>query len=517
MRYALLCMAAAAWAQPPDFGPPGFPGGPGGFPGMEERKILKDFDKDGDGKLNAKERAAARASLAQQPQFGRGRGRGFGPGAMDAGPVSPGPKLTSDQVKHYSNEPLFDLTTLRTIFLEFENSDWEKELAAFHHTDVEVPCKLTVDGKVYPDVGVHFRGNTSFMMVPEGRKRSFGVSLDFTNKDQRLLGVRSLNLMNAAQDPSFLRIVLYSQVMNAYTHAPRANFVRVVINGESWGIYVNQEQFNSDFLRDHLHTTKGARWKTPGSPRGGAGLSYLGDDPASYKRSYEIKSKDDPKSWAALINVCKVLNTTPPDKLEAALSPILDIEGTLRFLAVEKALGNNDGYWTRASDYNLFLDASGKFHICPHDMNETLTTAEGPGMRGGRFGGPGGGWEAGGADRQLDPFAGADDPSKPLLNKLLAVPALRQRYLALVQQVAREWLDWKKIEPLARQYQALIRADIKSDNRKLFTTEAFESSLDGAGAAGGGGPFGGRIPSLKSYVEARQAYLLSYPGGSARN
>ena len=33
-----------------------------------------------------------------------------------------------------------------------------------------------------------------------------------------------------------------------------------------------------------------------------------GDDPEPYKRSYEIKTKDNPKAWADLINLCKVLN-----------------------------------------------------------------------------------------------------------------------------------------------------------------------------------------------------------------
>ena len=30
--------------------------------------------------------------------------------------------------------------------------------------------------------------------------------------------------------------------------APKANFVRLVINGENWGIYANVQQFNKDFL-----------------------------------------------------------------------------------------------------------------------------------------------------------------------------------------------------------------------------------------------------------------------------
>ena len=34
---------------------------------------------------------------------------------------------------------LYDPTTLRTIFLQFENTEWERELADFNNTDVEVP------------------------------------------------------------------------------------------------------------------------------------------------------------------------------------------------------------------------------------------------------------------------------------------------------------------------------------------------------------------------------------------
>jgi hypothetical protein len=35
-------------------------------------------------------------------------------------------------------------------------------------------------------VGVRFRVTSSFMMVPEGSKRSFGLSLDYAHPDQRL-------------------------------------------------------------------------------------------------------------------------------------------------------------------------------------------------------------------------------------------------------------------------------------------------------------------------------------------
>ncbi|MCX6927507.1 MAG: CotH kinase family protein, partial [Verrucomicrobia bacterium] len=300
---------------PPPFGPGGFgPGGPQGFspggpgpggPGgmTRETKLVKQFDKNGDGWLNQAERKAARESLNQQQQGGNrrrggpGRPGGFGrPGGEETTP-QPGRKLTPADVQSFPDASLYASNVLRTFFLEFENADWEKELVDFKYTDVEVPAKLTVDGQIYPDVGVHFHGMSSYMMVGEGQKRSLVLTLDFIHSDQQIGGYRKLNLLNSHEDSSFLRTVLAMQVARAYLPAPKANFARVVINGESWGVYVNQQHFNKDLVKDGFGTTKGARWKVPGGPGGRGGMNYLGDDPTAYKRIYEIKSKDGPKSW----------------------------------------------------------------------------------------------------------------------------------------------------------------------------------------------------------------------------
>jgi hypothetical protein len=493
-----------------------------GSPTRQQLKLVSKFDTNGDKRLDAAERKAAREFVQRERAAGRGRrgpGGPRGPGRDDdLGPPQPGPKVSPAQVKAIPDAPLYDSMTLRTLFLDFENADWEKELSDFNNTDVEVPARLTVDGKSYRDVGVHFRGASSFFMVGEGRKRSLNLSLDFVHKGQRLYGYRTLNLLNAHEDPSFLRTVLYLHIARQYIPAPQANFVRVVINGESWGVYVNAQQFNKDFVKESFGSDQGARWKAPGSPRGDAGLSWHGDDVAEYKRRYEIKSKDDAKSWARLIELCRVLNQTAPDKLEAALAPLLDIDGALKFLALENVCINDDGYWVRASDYDLFLDEKGRFHVVPYDANETFSLPGGPGFRGGRRGpgGPGGSPAGdGGRPRingvELDPLHAANDATKPLLSKLLAVPALRARYLGYVREMAATWLDWNKLGPLAQRYHALIAAEVKADTRKLVSTEDFARSLT-EDPTGGRGP-GGRI-SLKNFADQRRAFLLKQPVGA---
>lgn len=438
--------------------------------------------------------------------------------------------------------PFYDEGTVRTLFFEFENTDWEKELADFNNTDVEVPAKLTVDGKTYEGVGVHFRGASSYFTVGEGRKRSLNVSLDFTHKDQNVGGYRTLNLLNSHEDPSFLRTVLHSHIAREYLPAPKANFVQVVVNGENWGIYVSVQQFNKEFTREFFGSTKGARWKVQGSPGGRGTFAYLGDDQEAYENIYILKTKESPKVWADLANLMKVLNETPADRLEAALKPILDVEGALKFLALENTLINNDGYWIRTSDYATYQDDSGKFHLVPHDMNECFARPGGPGFGGGGgrrgpggpqggpggpngpggFGGPGGpqgGPGGGGGARvegvKLDPLLAAKDASKPLLSKLLAVPALRERYLTHCRDIADNWLTWEKLGPLTQKLHDLIAAEVKADTRKLDSTEAFEKSVAEDVAGTGFGPFGGGAMGLKNFADQRRAYLRSYQPAAA--
>ena len=461
--------------------PPRFAQDAPGFPGGGDIALVAQFDRDGDGRLNATERRAAREALSQMP-----RRRRFG--RLSTGPTDPGPSLTPPQVRSYPDAPLYDTSVLRTIFLQFEDADWEAQLIDFHRTDVELPATLIIDGKTYRDVGVHFRGNSSFSGVPAGRKHSMQLTLDWVHDEQNLYGYRTLNLYNANQDPTFQRIVLYNDIARDYIPAPKANFVRVVINGESWGIYPNAQVFNKDFVRDAFKTTKGARWRAPGNPRSGAGLQYVGDDPAPYKRMFEIKTKDDPKSWADLINLAKVLNETPLDKLEAALAPILDIDGVLKFLAIDNALINSDGYWARASDYNIYQDERGRFHFFTHDFNETLGPIEGRGFRGGVGARPG--------TYELDPLIGLDDAGKPLRSRLLAVPALRERYLGYVRDIAERWLDWKKLGPIVERYQSLIAPDIRTDVHRLYDSADFDAVTGDS--------------SIKAFADARRTYLLEY-------
>ena len=246
--------------------------------------------------------------------------------------------------------------------------------------------------------------------------------------------------------------------------------------------------------------------RCPATPAPAAAWTTSATTSQDYKRRYEIKSKDDDKDWKALIELCRVLNKTPPDKLEEALKPILDIDGVLWFLALDNALINDDGYWTRASDYSIYRDAKGKFHLTPHDINETFTPAgggkggkgpkdgfggkgdfkgpkdgefgkgefKGPkdGFGKGGFGGPGGFGMGpkGGGGYALDPLVDIDNPRMPLY-RLMQVPSLKEKYLKDIRTIAEKSLDWKTFGAVVKQYRDLIEKEVEIDTASFTATK----------------------------------------------
>ena len=120
----------------------------------------------------------------------------------------------------------------------------------------------------------------------------------------------------------------------------------------------------------------------------------------------------------------------------------------------------------------------------------------------GSAGGAGGGGRAGRGGVDLDPLVLLDDASRPLASKLLAVPELRKRYLSYVRDIAKNWLDWGKIGPHIIRYQTLIEEDVKTDTRKLNSTEAFYAGFESGQGA--------EAQSLKGFLDLRRSFLLKH-------
>ena len=473
--------------------------------------MIPKFDKDDDGILDKAERSAARKYLEEQRKSDGGSDRGQR-GARPPRPDGDRGGRPSSRGNRPAPEPrdfskaeqlvpgndndlgtkLYDEGTLRTLFIKFKDDEWKEEMEAFYRTDVAVPADLTVDGKLYKNVGLKFRGNSSYFSVSPDLKRSMNLYVDHKHRDQKLLGYKTLNLLNANSDPTFMREVIYSHVARNYIPAFKGNFIKVVINGESWGIYSHIQQFNKDFLEDNFGTRGGVRWKIGAGGGGSGNLRYPGEKREDYT-GFQQRTEGKEAAWKELEQFTKLLDKTPVEDLPEKLNGRFDIDSAMWSLALE-CVFQDEGYFTRGSDYNLYLDPDGRFHLLQHDGNEVMNIPGGPGMPSGLRG------------PKLEPFYNADNPDRPLMYKLFQVPQFKARYRHHLKTITEEWINWDKIGPLVERYAALIRDEVKKDVRKHSSFEAFEKGLMETSSDGRRTKLG-----LKPFTEGRREYLLSHP------
>jgi CotH kinase protein/Lamin Tail Domain len=401
-------------------------------------------------------------------------------------------------------DDFYDETVLRTLRLEFSQSDWWSQLTANYQAKENILATLAVEDVVCEDVGVRFRGNTSYQMTGNSQKKSFNIEIDYTDGDQRLMGYKTLNLINCMGDATFMREVLYSNLCRRQFPSAKANFVKLEINGENWGIYANVQQLNGEFIEDWFPSNNGTRWRAEGHLDGGGGggraprstavgttteramfaevaegggvtsglaaLTWQGSDSAAYEVVYELKNTEQDDPWASLVHTCDVLNNTPIDQLADELKYVLDVDRALWACAFEIIFTDDDGYVNkRGSDYCLYYEPeTGRLHVMQYDGNECMS------------------------NDQYALFYREDDSVVPLMNRLMAIDEYRQRYLAHVCTILDSFLTEEVMCEKIDAYRMLIEEEVLADEKKLESYQAFDREIDG----------------LKDFVTERRDYLL---------
>jgi CotH kinase protein/Lamin Tail Domain len=382
----------------------------------------------------------------------------------------------------------YDSATIRTINLDFPQSNYWSLLTANYQTHTDLLAKMTVDGVVYDSVGVRFKGQTSYSMN-NTEKKSFNITMDYLLDNQDIMGYQTLNLNNAFQDASFLREVFYQHQIRRHIPTAKSNFVQLYINGQNWGIYPNVQQLNKTMLREWFFSSDGAFWRADrpdgtsgGGPGGGgpgwgdgtAALNYLGADTATYQKYYILKSSEQDKPWNLLIEAANALNNTPTDMLTTVLPDYLDIDRTLWLLASEIAFTDDDSYVYKGKmDYYLYYEAeTGLMFPMEYDGNSAMETN---------------------LITTWSPFYNANKVNYPLLNKILAVPEWRQRYLAHLRTIISEEMNPTVCTKMLDNYKAMISTLVQEDPKKIYSFAQFNTE----------------VTTLKNFVTNRVNYLNS--------
>jgi hypothetical protein len=383
---------------------------------------------------------------------------------------------------------LYDIENIQVIELKFEQADWWEQLINNRDSKTDVTANLYYEGKEYKGVGVRFRGETSYIMVDNSQKKSFNISIDFTDQDLRLAGYKTLNLNNCFQDPSFMKEVMYSHLAGNYVPLMRANFAKLIINGENWGIYSNVQQLNREFYDEWFLSNDGVNWRAkipdtttlPKGPGGFVGfgtgfstLNYFSKNPIEYTRYYQLKSSkiDDP--WHILVTTCEKLNTLPVELLYDSLKYYIDVDRALWHIAVENVFTDDDGYMNKGgSDYYIYYDVeTNRLTPIIYDGNSTFMNNK--------------------INHSL--FYREPDNRFPLINRIFANPQLKQRYIAHVRTLVNNLFIPEQVNAVIDKFRNLIVNEVKSDNKKLYSEVQFNRS----------------VGSLKDFIRDRRNFIIN--------
>jgi hypothetical protein len=229
-----------------------------------------------------------------------------------------------------------------------------------------VPADVEVDGAMYERAGIRLMGNRS------RAKKSLRVRFNRFRSDRRFHGVKRVNLRNNASDPSLVREALaLDRFRAAGIPAPRAAHVWVTLNGEPSGVHTLVEQIDKKFLEDRFREDLGDLIKVE---RGGF-LVYEGEDPAGYAdfdAHYEYKTNAERPDHDGLVGLMRLLAEADDAELASALPGILDVDGALRWLAVNSWMANMDSYPGTGDNLYLYRGRDGRFHVIPWDLNQAF-------------------------------------------------------------------------------------------------------------------------------------------------
>ncbi len=221
------------------------------------------------------------------------------------------------------------------------------------------------------DIGFRLRGNTSRY----SNKKSFKVSFNTYVSGRKYHGLEKMNLNGEHNDPSVIRSKLCWDLLRDFgIPGSRSSYVRVYINDNYYGLYINVEHIDEEFVDSRFGTQDGNLYKCLWP----ADLDYLGSDPDNYKltvgdrRVYDLKTNKQQDDYSDLAHFIDILNNTPDDDFLCEMDKVFNIYDYLKIIAVDIFTGNWDGYIYNNNNFYLYHNTkTGKFEYIPYDMDNT--------------------------------------------------------------------------------------------------------------------------------------------------
>ena len=368
------------------------------------------------------------------------------------------------------NDWIFSDASLPEIHISIDSTHLSNILENVH-SDEEYPAEFIFLRNNIADtvsnIGFRIRGNTS----RNSQKKSFKISFDTFVDGREYYGLDKLNINGEHNDPSIIRSKLswdIFKVMNV--PSPRSNHVKLYINQEYYGLYINVEHIDNEFVEDRFGSDTGNLYKALYP----ADLTYLGDDPENYKamsggRSiYELKTNEHLNDYSDLASFIIFMHKSSDSEFKAKIRDYINVDGVLRVLAVDILTGMWDNYTFNKNNFYLYNNPiTSRFEFIPYDYDNTFGIDW--------FGIS---WDT----RDINNWG--TNESRPLIDRLLHIPEYQNRFNYYVEKLLDEYFNSSSIDADINRLKAMIQEAAEQDIYRTldygYTIDDFNNSYDSA-------------------------------------
>jgi spore coat protein CotH len=248
-----------------------------------------------------------------------------------------------------------------------------------------VPVDAALDGVTFRHVGMRYKGNSSLKSAIQSgiAKLAFRLNADRFEDDypsihdQRLFGFKKMTFSNAFKDPSLVRDKLAADIFRrGGVPAARGAFVRVYVDFGSGPIYFGLYTMIEDPSDQMLASQFGGRGGNLYKPEPMRGPDSAGASWASFVAQDFVKQTNEGSGLDDVRAVLDALHATglTPAAWRAGLEAVFEVNGFLRWLAINQVMENWDSYLCIPHNYYVYADPGlgGRLRWFPWDLNEAM-------------------------------------------------------------------------------------------------------------------------------------------------
>jgi hypothetical protein len=265
-------------------------------------------------------------------------------------------------------EHLFASDVLHEVRLvSLQKSDWDS-ITARYEREIYTPMQVVIDGVLLDSVGVRIKGNNFLNNLDKGKFQAYKLDFNAFVKGQEYDGLKKINLNNREKLANHLayRLCLENGIIG-----PRTSFSKVYFDDVLVGNYLNLEQIDKTFLKQHYGNSDGNLYSASGK---GAILEYMGPNKEDYYYAYEKKSNETKNDYTDLLDLLWFISNSTDRLFADSINLHLDFKPFLMSVVIEMTVCKRDAFYDAGRNFYLYHDpASSRFVYIPDDFDYSFS------------------------------------------------------------------------------------------------------------------------------------------------